>query len=399
MAELKTIYYPWALMRNQMTLKKALVYFDKVIVVCEERILTRLEADLPPAKEFQSFLEATAPLRKIGILELVSPETVMAPPDSREIIYASVVDDLKNPELRKIRPPFSVFGDDEFLVDIGDKGAMAMLNYFLIDFYAENYRSFKFKHGYSPTFGLNKAVEYELPDKIRAIYDPLIFGKSGLSVAQFIQAFAVAQVLLLSRQQQACLFTDDPAQDQYLRLKYQSSVKRALRNKGKRYLNPANNSAIRSGAIAHQILESLPNFFPEDFEEIIALREVASEEFSRFRLSIQKLASEVTAQPFEVQFEAEIRRVVVEEVNPSILDLRTKLRTSRDKTIQRLFKKLASKDAVIPFAIGMFARLPLPLTLAVSAATIGLDAAIETYFERREIRESNGLSFLLNFEK
>jgi len=35
MNELKTLYYPWAAIQNRETLKKALVFFDRVLIVCK----------------------------------------------------------------------------------------------------------------------------------------------------------------------------------------------------------------------------------------------------------------------------------------------------------------------------------------------------------------------------
>jgi len=101
---------------------------------------------------------------------------------------------------------------------------------------------------------------------------------------------------------------------------------------------------------------------------------------------------------YESGVEFELDALIYGEINPAILDLRAKLVTSNRKILKRIFKKVQSKESLVPFAVSMFAHLSLPQTLLISGAVIALSAAVDTYFEKREIRESNGLSFLLNFQ-
>ena len=223
MSDLKTLYFPWALIQRTDTLKKALVFFDKVLLVCEERALDSLEEGLPNLSGLRQFLDETRALRDQGFLEVVSPEAVMAPEDARSLLYASVIEDLRDPRLLAIPTPFEVYGDDRFLVNIGNDGAIATLNYFLIDFYAQDYMTFKREHGYAATFMFKKLVEYDLPPRIRKLYSPLL-RETGRSVAQFAQAFAISQALLLSHMHGAALFTDDSLWNEYLRLKYERAL-------------------------------------------------------------------------------------------------------------------------------------------------------------------------------
>ena len=135
----------------------------------------------------------------------------------------------------------------------------------------------------------------------------------------------------------------------------------------------------------------------KSYEDILHVRDAARDEFGRFRTAVRRYASLLESQPYEPDFAQELERLVASEINPSIADLHAKLKSSRDKVLQRVVQKSQSKEALVPFAIGMFANLSLPWTLAVSAAVIGLDVALEQYFDRRQIREANGLSYLMNF--
>lgn len=398
MNDLKTLYFPWAAIQDRGTLKKSLIYFDKVLIVCEERLLPQIQEAIPALADLQLFLDDTKSLRQQGILEVISPAEVMAPESARSIIYASTVDDLNDEALLAIEPPFAVYGDDQFLIDIGDKGAMTMLNYFLVDFYAQDYMSFKRTHGYAATCLFNKVVEYDLPDTIRRIYEPLLH-KDDLRVAQFVQAFAISQALLLSKIHGATLFTDDPSQDRYLRLKYESSVQRLHHGTSSHALDAMKALDVKSGHVAYRALESLPDLSALSYEDILEVRSSAHDELERFRATIRRYASSLASQPYEPEFVEALERLISSEINPSILELRAKLSTSGDKVLQRIFKKAQSKEALIPFAVSMFAHLSLPASLLISAAMIGLDAAIDEYFEKREIREANGLSFLFNFER
>jgi hypothetical protein len=92
------------------------------------------------------------------------------------------------------------------------------------------------------------------------------------------------------------------------------------------------------------------------------------------------------------------KNLTAKEVEPALEELRSKLRLSKDKFLLRVMQSFKSTQATIPLIATVFFGLPIWLGCLISAgATIG-EALLETYFERRETRENNGLSFLLRFD-
>lgn len=404
------LYYPWAAIQRPDTLKKALVFFDTVQVVCEPSEVNWIQSkiDIYP-KEFKPtakkavadllhFIETTKPLQEEGYLTFISPEEAMKPYDIRSLVYSSVVDDLQDNELVKNRPPFSVFGDDKFLIDYGDWGSLAMCQYFSIDFYAAyNPRGIRFSH--------------DVPDRIVEVYTPLIDSsrillesdnpqgfdsQSGLGVAHFVQAFAIAQAMYLASAHQACLFTDDLYMDAYLKRK----CNRVLQNKEVTAKLGLTNlpSSVKGGLLAHSVIESLPDLSLESYEDVLSIRESASDEFERFHVEIEKLSTQLRSNEYSQDFFKEIDDIIKSEVNPAIVDLRTKLSQSRRKIIQKVWKR-AIGGTGIPFALSIFGGLPLEKCLLASAVTVGVDIAIDTYNEILDIKEANGFSYLFNYSR
>jgi hypothetical protein len=407
MSEFTTLYYPWAAIERPDTLKKALVFFDRVLVVCERNVVGALQSSIASyptqyndvAKEaianLSAFVEETLPLQEKEHLVLVSPEEAMRPDDARSLVYASVIDDLRDEELVRSRPPFSVFGDDSFLIDIGDFGSMAMLNYFLVDFYAAHHSiGSKYLTGYDPTFRFHQNVHYGVPDRVRELYSPLIDRQGHLGVAHFVQAFAVAQALYLASKHGASLFTDDPGMGSYLRRKYSRAVTNA--EVAERLNLRKLQRSAKAGLLAHRVLEPLPDLSLESYDDVIEIRESAPDEFSRFRLEIAKLAATIRSAEYGADLFDEVDNTIAHDVNPAIAELRRKLDQSKSRIIQRIWKRGIGGTAGIPFAVGLFSGLPPALCLLASAVVVGVDIAIDTYLERKEIRGSNAFAFLFN---
>jgi hypothetical protein len=88
----------------------------------------------------------------------------------------------------------------------------------------------------------------------------------------------------------------------------------------------------------------------------------------------------------------------VEEVEPALEELRSKLCLSKDKFLLRVVQGFKSTQATIPLIATVFFGLPIWLGCLISAGATISEALLKTYFERREIREKNGLSFLLRLD-
>jgi len=144
-------------------------------------------------------------------------------------------------------------------------------------------------------------------------------------------------------------------------------------------------------------VHSLPDLSLESYDDVLKIRESASDEFERFRVEIEKLSTRLRSTDYSQNFFNEIEATIKSEVNPAIVDLKTQLSMSRRKIPQKIWKKTISGAGGIPFALSIFAGLPFEQCLLASAAATGIDTAIDTYFEMRDIRNKNGLSYLFNY--
>jgi hypothetical protein len=117
MTTIEALYFPWIAIQGLETLKKALVYFDKVYVLSppyqHTELLTRAVEQLPEefhstVLEFDEFRHNTATLREEGVLEFVDPYAFGVPsfPSAshpRDYAYAySATPDIES-HLAKIR--------------------------------------------------------------------------------------------------------------------------------------------------------------------------------------------------------------------------------------------------------------------------------------------------------
>jgi hypothetical protein len=137
----------------------------------------------------------------------------------------------------------------------------------------------------------------------------------------------------------------------------------------------------------------LPQFEMFSFDDVLEIKEKLHDELVRFRIEMGKFAAQVSATPFDQAYEREVQRMVAKDIEPAIADLEAK-RKSIDR---KLFGKLirGAKAGAVPIAATLFAGMPLPFVLALSAGVISLEALWESRTERKELLEQNGLSFIL----
>ena len=159
-----------------------------------------------------------------------------------------------------------------------------------------------------------------------------------------------------------------------------------------------NKSRWRTDFLATQVLDlSLPEFEFKTYDDILELREKVYDQLAAFRLKLSEAS--VRIQECEVdEVQSVAGDIAHNQIIPAINELEKKLRLSNDKFLLRIVKGVRSAKSSVPLVATVFTGLPVWLGVAFSAgATIG-EAALETYFEKRDIRENNGFSFLLDIK-
>jgi hypothetical protein len=156
----------------------------------------------------------------------------------------------------------------------------------------------------------------------------------------------------------------------------------------------------RGDYLAQVVLrEELPDFDLKSFDDVLELRESLGDELEAFRTEMYRFAAQMSAAATLSDVQNEAEQILYESIRPALRDLRAKLSMSRNKFLHRVVKDVKSMKPTIPIIGSLFVGLPLWMGVALSAGVVALDAFLDTYFEMRETKEMNGLSFLLDFRE
>lgn len=123
------------------------------------------------------------------------------------------------------------------------------------------------------------------------------------------------------------------------------------------------------------------------------IRERYKDALSKFRGAIRLFASRVEAMPYTRDFFKEIDSVIAAEVNPAVEELRQEIRSVPQKFLRSTIKGL--KAGTIPVIAGVFAGLPIPYLLALSAGVVTLETVLDLSLEMQKKQPKSGLCFLL----
>jgi hypothetical protein len=136
----------------------------------------------------------------------------------------------------------------------------------------------------------------------------------------------------------------------------------------------------------------LPKLKLTSFDDVLEQKEKLGEELALFQNDLSKFSAEVKATPFDDSYKREIEQMIAKSINPAVDSIRAKLLGVRRGFLGKLIK--GAKAGTVPIAATLFAGMPLPYVLALSAGVIAIEALWETKSERRNITDQNGLSFL-----
>lgn len=388
---LNAMFYPSSTLDNE-TLKHALLYFDGISFLTPEKLaLNDTHAATPEENEgvlgghilspsiheeegearaltdrIVHFYEETLELRRAGLLHSLPPSVNLS-----DAFYDAIEQDLEDPsfiELVRLNNlhPFLV-GCSKFLFLGGNKESLELL-----DGYVREEEVAKFVKYYYSRYG----------------DDPMGGGFGFIRLSPELGAS-----IILNHTMAACHkydlvpFTDKSLYQGFLLNKFQRVSRSKLIADYKRQLR------ITSSVLARHVMElHLPKLELHSFEDVLELKQRMASELERFRYEMTKFAAEVQATPLDESYEKEIERIIAVKINPAKADVEAKLRGVDRKFAVRIIK--GAKAGTVPIVATLFAGIPLPYVLALSAGVITLEALWEAHVERKEITNTNGLSFL-----
>lgn len=399
--QLSTVFFPGEIdyLRkdyDDSQLKKALIYFDHVFTVVPETTFSGdnwvhgFQGYGARSVRIENFLKETFPLREAGILTCVNPTENVYSRDSKthfyslgealvnlqqiediekctaELMFTSIVADISNDGFRSL---VNKLGMEPIPVFTGQ----LEINWFLMLARAGHHRDM---------------WDHPNPDHSHGGFSAMVSPELGAAVL-------LNHALMTSIRYGAFPTANNVVFDQLLKYKLKHvldvpALAELLQNTRKGF-------SWDRELLASDVLEiALPKLELETFEDVLIFREKMNDELQAFKSHLNQAAFQLQTLPVS-EVPTAVNQIVENNILPALNDLKKSLKTSNDKFILRVVKGLRSAEATIPLIGSIFVGLPLWLGIALSAGAAVSEAAVETYFERRELRENNGLSFLLRF--
>lgn len=431
---INALYYPWIAMSNLESLKKALVYFDKVYLLCPPTVdafagawtwehlsgvwdnehIRNFEAHL---EAFFRFREETRELVTDGILQFIDPYAFGVPSladyvdpwSAKEFtdraakhvrtisksdrgfrekslaLTKAIISDFEHSEFLRIPTALKTFIAMGWMFDYGLSGAT------LSEFYGYNLRQVMIGQGTASPETLRLDLSHFMREK-----NDRWSSKLAVEVESYVaQSLIVNRTLLAATELQAAPFTDQLDHFAFLEEKFNRIAKNgeildAIRRRRPEF-------SLEEHALGMQIIETeLPNLEGFRWDEILAIRQGAASELERFRLEVASLGSELSGSSGE-DLRSRIDKIIKQKVAPAVLDLEERLRCSKLKALKAAFTKAQSLKPLVPLSVSIVVGVPVEVGFLISAGLLAVDTALDAYLQRREIRSVSGFSYLLNY--
>jgi hypothetical protein len=400
--ELACLYFPYADPQPSPGLLMAALLFDRIYYL-EANFFKR-----PTLGDKRNDIsDALTPLQRSGVIQEIGPDLMgieqhffakRAIVDSNvsKEIQASIFKDLQNVEIKKlVESQGKVYwyipnGQYLFWNGLGiifeyssDKNGKLVPEIFTtrVDFYNDLIK----KQGY-----IASVKPFE-DSRLRNSPTDLMVRLPYLAA----EAMMVAIALHACREFNLTPFTDDILHHQYLVAKLkdlginnssQEQTGSLSLVKGNDYIN----TGVRSIGI---VLPQISNLTPE---KVVSLREECSDELSRFRAEMRKLAYEIETKPWDDEYEDRVNSIIESQVIPAVTDFRDKLYDLKQELGLTLIEK-AITTSPLPFFLNIAIGLPIEWVLPASVGAIWLKEVLD-YYRKKSYIKKNGVSFLINLQ-
>lgn len=148
--------------------------------------------------------------------------------------------------------------------------------------------------------------------------------------------------------------------------------------------------------LTHRVLnEFVPDIGDASFEDVLELRHRFRNELGSFRNKMAIISEKIRANPWEAEIKSEVDRLIEVEIKPETANLKLALRNSNSQLVTRVFRNVKDARTYIPFVGTVLGHIEPSIAVLASAGIAGFEALYETIIERRKIRDTSGLVFLL----
>jgi uncharacterized protein YbaR (Trm112 family) len=400
---LSATYFPWSVITNQQTLKRALLYFDRLYILAPsaptlELLLEEIDAGKHSSpslttsmrNSLRRFYHEIASLRDAGIIETFGSDFIFSDENMKRTLQDMTFDDVVNLDSPPIRDDVEYFwssisGHTRMLRE-WDEGTRQLAVQYWTDV------------GASEAFGaiedsVNSYLEH-LPLQARSLY-------SRQGVMQTITPSLMSNISILCIERSGSAPLIDSSSDfelfqhKYRRM-FSADVNVKAEENRQALTRLVASADSKSGILANYALEVLlPDLSQLSFEDILDIRQRFDESLQAFRLLVSQLAADISATVADVEFYRQCQAAVEKDILPAALELGKEMRLSKARVIKRVMDSAASFKPAVPFVISAFAPLPIYAAALVSAGIMTFDVAMDTYLSRKNRLYNNGVAYIL----
>lgn len=232
----------------------------------------------------------------------------------------------------------------------------------------------------------------------RHLFDPASRESLQLSMLWFMAqaSYVLNSSLLATAHVNAVPFTDIDPYHHLLLSKYSNVVKSTSEDGSKQ---------LTIDCLAHSILDEIINsdsFKHKSVDDIIQYRQRNSDELMRFREYLFKLQYQIENEPYDLNFEAEVQKLITLEVKPKIDEVKERLTQSWENLFGGLAKGISAVGATNMIAV-ILRDMPLDklVTVGSGGALLAwtLPAVVGFINDRHRIKRNNGLAYLMKLSQ
>jgi hypothetical protein len=412
-------YYPYASIEDVGMLKRALLYFDKIVLLDPSRATTE-DLTLKPSTEWD------CAVGKLGsaIIERIEPHENIG--DDYKVIADNVQQDLDSEEFWDLCGPYctsqwliasSKIPDDferdtrlrQLLIGLPNyvqsaPHAMPAILEAMKErrFVEERVPLREALREVGPGFGPDRQHAYrslaQVAEERAQIADqPLEYRLVPLPFP-IGESLMVNHVLRIMEQRPDVVpFTDDKLHDQFLRWKYTQLAQRRVTRSLLQDADLIRRTAQANLTAVRVLTFELPDMTQASFDQILELREHRQPELEAFRTRMQKLAADIERNYWEDSFAAEVARCVAQEIDPELNSVKASfasLKGAKWRWLTDAGTGLMSLSST-PLVFSVLPGMPIGLIIALAGGMYALDSFLDTRKAKAEHRR-NGVTFLLH---
>lgn len=404
-------YFPWSVILNEATLKRALLYFDHIYLLApeEEKLDAFLSELLNPERaswmrspglhtnlrnSISTFYSNIEPLRRAGIIKTLDTNKPLTNEANLAVLETLCVADVLNYEAAGIKTDLPV--------------EVAIVDRRLLHVREVRDEDIAFHYwDRSVISGLHPRIQTQITQFISDLpptAQAFLRNDIGDQSAAITRALLLNASVLCMSEAGVTPLVDDKAYFDLLRLKYKSLFDpMQTENAGANTRSMQEfvaQAATKAGLLADLVLEvALPNVDYTNLHDVLELRDYFRDELGVFRDSMVAMAARLKGSIADPEFLEEAQLLVASEIMPGLAELQRKVRFSKLKLLREFVSGLMSLKPTVPFVVSAFTPVPLYVAALVAAGVMTLEAAIKQYIEKQELLYNNGLAYVFNLDK